>query len=274
MIGAAKKGGVRMSKTGDGMVNEAGQPYGELIREYRKRKGLSQEQLGQLLNVKKNAVGAWEAGRSRPDVAGIPVLCRELSLPIKTFFGLSGEEDSCEEVTARYALLNDYNRQIVLNQMDMLYDMQCQQPRSETRKLVQVYRNDLTAAAGYSYTIGEGSGETVYLAADPVTVRADEIIRVSGDSMEPSFFNGDQVLVQHCKSLREGEIGIFTNGDTGYIKEYRKDGLYSHNPAYPVMHFSEDDQVRCIGRVLGRLRTEQMARADEIAAWTGSAMRG
>ncbi len=258
----------------NGMVNEAGFAYGDLIREYRKRKGLSQEQLGLLAHVKKNAVGAWEAGRSRPDVASIPVLCRELGLPLATFFGVGHEEEALEEVTERFTRLNAYNRQVALRQMDLLYDLQRQQTPSPDKHLVSVFRSDLAAAAGYSYEIGEVSGESVYLLADPVTIMADEIIRVSGDSMEPTYHDGDEVLVQHCKSLREGEVGIFTNGDAGYIKEFHADGLYSHNSAYPVMHFSEGDQVRCVGRVLAPLKKEQLASPEEIARWSGAGFRG
>lgn len=110
-------------ENGAEMVNEAGRPYGELIREYRKRKGLSQADLGRLANVKQNAVGAWEAGRSRPDLASVPVLCRELSLPLAVFFGQdSGITD--EELSARFRQLNEYNKQVILRQMEMLYDLQ------------------------------------------------------------------------------------------------------------------------------------------------------
>ena len=33
--------------------------------------------------------------------------------------------------------------------------------------------------------------------------------------------------------------------------EYQPDGLHSHNSKYPVLHFNDDDNVRCIGRVIG-----------------------
>ena len=259
------------NKTGAEMINDAGQAYGDLIREYRKRRGLSQAELGRLANVKQNAVGAWEAGRSRPDLASVPALCRELSLPLSVFFG-EEKESPFEEAASRYARLNSYNRQVILKQMDALYELQVQTEPAKGKRLVPVYMNDLAACAGYSYGIGEPSGETAYLIEDPDTSEADEIIRVSGDSMEPTFHDGDQVLVRHCDSLREGQIGIFVNGDAGYIKEYRHDGLYSHNPKYQVMRFSEEDHVRCIGKVLGLLREEQIAGADEIAAWKQAAL--
>ena len=116
-------------------------------------------------------------------------------------------------------------------------------------------------------SLEESRGETVYLYPDEMTRHADEIIRVSGNSMSPTFEDGDRVLVHHQDRLKEGEIGIFVNGDAGYIKEYRRDGLYSHNPDYAPIRFSENDSVRCVGRVLGKLRPEQRASAEDVEAY-------
>ncbi len=249
------------------MVNASGVSYGDLIREYRKRRGMSQERLGQIAHVRKNAVGAWEAGRSRPDLASVPMLCQALDLPLDVFFGLDNGTDE-DNLFGRYRRLTPYNRQIILKQMDLLYELQ-EDSEMAPRKLVKLYENDLSAAAGPVSYIGETTGKTIYLVSDPMTRLAQEIIRVSGDSMEPTFSNGDRVLVQHTSHLREGEIGIFVNGDAGYIKEYRRDGLYSHNPRYPVLRFDEEDNVRCIGRVLGKLRPDQHPAPEEIALFVG-----
>ena len=254
-----------MKESSAAMLNEAGLPFGELIRDYRRRSGLSQEQLGALAGVKKNAVGAWEAGRSRPDVASIPILCRALGIPLQLFFGLEEDPDSLL-LKEKFARLNAYNRRIILNQMDMLYSMQ-EGKSARPVKLVSLFQNDLSAAAGPVSYLEESRGETVYLYPDEMTRHADEIIRVSGNSMSPTFEDGDRVLVHHQDRLKEGEIGIFVNGDAGYIKEYRRDGLYSHNPDYAPIRFSENDSVRCVGRVLGKLRPEQRASAEDVEAY-------
>ena len=41
-------------------------------------------------------------------------------------------------------------------------------------------------------------------------------------------------------------------------------GLHSHNPEYRMMRFGEDSEVRCVGRVLGRLEEQQMLTPEEI----------
>ena len=92
--------------------------------------------------------------------------------------------------------------------------------------------------------------------------------------MEPTYQNGDHVLVRHTSTLRQGEIGIFVIGDTGYIKEYHKDGLYSHNPAYAPIFFSEGTEVRCIGRVIRNVKQDDWADDESISAWKTAKGKG
>ena len=249
------------------MVNSSGVSYAEIIRTRRKEKGMNQEELGSMVHVGKNAVGAWESGRSRPDLNSVPVICEALGISLEDFYGIrrqiSKKTNVPDEFISRYEALTDYHRQIVLHEMDALLKLQ-KTTIKEPRQLIRIYRNDLSACAGPSFSIGESSGEPVWIEKTPVTVLADEIIRVSGDSMEPEFHDGDQVLVQHGASVRPGEIGIFTNGDAGYIKVYQRDGLHSLNPAYPTIHFTEGDEVRCIGKVLGTAEYDLFAREDEL----------
>ena len=64
--------------------------------------------------------------------------------------------------------------------------------------------------------------------------------------------------------LEPGDIGAFMVNNEAFIKEYQPDGLYSLNPAYPVMRFSEFENVYLIGRVIGLLETEDIAREDDV----------
>ena len=267
-----------MSKAdANGMMNAAGIAYGELIRRQRKAKKMNQEELGALVRVGKNAVGAWEAGRSRPDVGSVPVICEALDLSLEEFFGLQeGHQELADQkagitpeerstLIRRYSALDAYNRQVVLRQMSVLREMQ--EDRQKPRKVIRLFRNELAASAGPGEALDTASGEEIYLFADQVTDNADEIIRVNGNSMEPTFSDGDQVLIRHTNSIRPGEIGVFICGDTGYIKEYQKDGLHSHNPAYATISFTDGDMVRCIGKVLGKVRQEDWADEDSFNAW-------
>lgn len=83
--------------------------------------------------------------------------------------------------------------------------------------------------------------------------------------MEPTFHDGDDLLVEHTERLSPGEIGIFIISGEGYVKEYRLDGLHSHNPKYKTIHPSEEDEVRCVGRVLGVIPDSWLATSRERA---------
>ena len=260
----------------NGMKNAAGIAYGELIRRQRKAKKMNQEELGALVRVGKNAVGAWEAGRSRPDVGSVPVICEALGLSLEEFFGFPGgkNDDACRDqlsaeerytLLQRYSSLNSYNRQVILRQMTVLHDMQ--EDLDKPRKVIRLFMNDLAVSAGPGEILDTVRGEQVYLFADAVPEAADEIIRVNGDSMEPTYSDGDLVLVCHMPRVRTGEIGVFICGDTGYIKEYRKDGLHSHNPAYATITFNNSESVRCIGKVMGKVREDAWADPESVAVW-------
>ena len=55
---------------------------------------------------------------------------------------------------------------------------------------------------------------------DQIPAGADVGIRVSGDSMEPVYHDGQIVWVQKCDTLNPGEVGIFIYDDKAYIKLY------------------------------------------------------
>ena len=258
----------------------AGQDFGQRIRDARIRLGLNQASLAMKAGVSRNTVAGWETGHSRPDLGTVPALCRALEMTPDDFFGIRDLLGAQEERILRlFRSLGSADREAVTWQLEALAEGRRRQKEHAapqetpggTRakpvpRYVTLYRNDLGAAAGTGTALGEETGEPIFLLADSDTERADEVITVSGESMEPTFRNGDRVLVQHTDRLRPGEIGIFLAGGEGYIKEYREDGLHSHNPAYGTMRFSGDEAVRCVGRVLGKLKDEQIPDREQIRA--------
>ena len=243
--------------------------YGEIIRRRRTALGMNQAELAARLGVSRNTVAGWETHHSRPDLATLPDLCRTLRISLDAFFGMekkrSAEEKHLLEV---FSALEAGDRESILWQMEALRDRRAEQRRSREEiplpKVVTLFANELGAAAGFGAALGESQGEKMVLLADRETERADEIITVCGRSMEPTFVDGDRVLVQHTRELREGEIGIFLVDNEGYIKEYRKDGLHSHNPEYRTMTFHEGQTVRCLGRVIGKLKEEQIPTREQL----------
>ena len=85
------------------------------------------------------------------------------------------------------------------------------------------------------------------------SIHADEIIPVSGDSMEPLYSDRQEVYVQHCAELRPGEIGIFLLDGDAYCKMLsQEDGvsLVSLNSAYRPIPIGEFSELRILGKVV------------------------
>lgn len=53
---------------------------GNRIRKYRKDRGLTQEQLADMINVSKSRISNWEQGINRPDADVLADMCRALNV--------------------------------------------------------------------------------------------------------------------------------------------------------------------------------------------------
>ena len=243
--------------------------YGKIIREYRQKAGLEQAQLSSVFGYSKNAVSNWENGNSRPDLDVITNLCSYLNIPLGVFFGLPTDATAPLdelEVMRNYRSLNKYNKRTAQQILKTLSENERREllDAEKKSKFVRLADAQLPASAGTGMTLdGIAEPEYIYVRTSQSARQADEIITVSGDSMFPTFRNGDKVFVQHTSELGIGEIGIFVVAGEGYVKEYQKDGLRSHNPKYSTIRPNEDDNVRCVGRVLGIVEPDQLATPEE-----------
>ena len=74
----------------------------EQIAALRKERGLTQEQLGNMVGVSSQAVSKWEKGGT-PDVELLPVLSRQLGVTIDALFGMEGgEQQAVEDAVGRW----------------------------------------------------------------------------------------------------------------------------------------------------------------------------
>lgn len=81
--------------------------------------------------------------------------------------------------------------------------------------------------------------------------KADYAIGVNGNSMEPTYSDGDMLLVEMAEEITIGEIGIFTVNNECFVKKLGNQELISLNPEYPNILLNET--TKCMGRVIGKL---------------------
>ena len=242
------------------------------IRRFREQMGIEQKELARKAGVSANAVSNWENGRSRPDIHLLPEICQALHVTLYDLFALdnpalaySGRE---QRLIDSFRKLSDGHRLAAEGLMETLLRVQEAENCPRLRRLPLIEK-PLAAGLGDPTEFAEDS-EPVFVYDSPVAARADYLFKVNGDSMLPSFRDGDRVYVEKTggRGLQFGDVGAFMIGNEMYIKEYEADGLHSANPAYPVMRFSDEESVYLIGRVLAVMDEAELAGRQDIERYT------
>ncbi len=202
----------------------------------------------------------------------LPNICEALQITLYQLYDLddpSGSYSAAEErFMDDYRQLTSGNRYAVSVLTQTLLKVQQAESSRAIRKLT-LFERPLAAGVGDPNEF-EDSGVPIYVYDDSLTQRADCVFIVNGDSMEPDYPDGCRVLVERISDsgeLAPGDIGAFMIDNETYIKEYQPDGLYSRNPSYPVMSFSEFEHVYLIGRVIGVLSDEDIACEEDVECY-------
>ena len=160
-----------------------------------------------------------------------------------------------KDIINKYRKLDKYGKEAVENLLNTetkrIDDFEKQKVLADTeQEYAKIIYFDTPVSAG----TGEFLDNDNYIMLDVLEeppFGAEFIVRVCGDSMEPTYKDGDKLYVNPQDSVSVGKIGIFSiNGDV-YVKERAEDGLISHNEEYPKIKFSEYDNIECYGQVIG-----------------------
>ena len=199
----------------------------------------------------------------------LPDICEALQITLYQLYGL--DDPSVKYTTVEDAFMENYRQltpghQYAVRAMAQnLLQVQQAEARRKIHKLTR-FEHQLAAGIGDPNEF-EDSGTPIYVYDDSLTCRADCVFTVNGDSMEPDYPDGCLVLVRRISDsgeLTPGDIGAFMIDNETYIKEYQEDGLHSLNPKYDIMHFSDEESVYLIGRVIGVLDPENIATEADV----------
>lgn len=155
---------------------------------------------------------------------------------------------------------SDINKRFINGEVEILKKITNkvapQKKQSKERKIViPFYATPASAGLG-SWLADETPAEWVTVSKNDKTVAADFMLEVRGDSMQPKFFDGDRVLVKQADSIYEGEIGVFILNNESYIKKMGRGELISLNPAYKPIKLTENDDIRCTGKIIDAITNE------------------
>ncbi len=102
-------------------------------------------------------------------------------------------------------------------------------------------------SAGTGQPAGSGEPEDLELTKRPPR-GTSFIAPVSGNSMEPTYHDGDKLFIHSCEQIEVGQVGVFLMDGQQWVKELGDGALISHNPKYAPIPMRED--IKCQGLVL------------------------
>lgn len=109
-------------------------------------------------------------------------------------------------------------------------------------------------SAGGGIHLESNESSEISVVENEKTKRADFALRVSGDSMEPRYHDGDILLIENTSEISVGDLGIFICDGEGYFKQFGGDCLISLNKKYAPIPLNSFGSFSCRGSVIGSLR--------------------
>lgn len=201
---------------------------GNRIRQLRISLGLNQTQFAKRLYVTPGAVSQWEKGQTRPDTDRLLQIAREFGVPLDYF------NDTSEFVIGTNIL------PVHPRSVPILGDIACGTPITAEQNI-------------------EGYADL------PDGIRADFALRCKGDSMAPTFQDGDLVLIRQAEDVPDGKIAaIMLDADTASEATLKRvhhtpnglilipDNQQKYGPR--TFHNSEAAKVRILGVAVGYVR--------------------
>ena len=199
--------------------------FGDMLRQLRLARGLSQDELACTLGTTKQVISRYETKKRVPRLSVVAEYARMLGVPLAM---LSGESDAPEAPSAR---------EDGLRRVPVLGGAACGEP---------------------IYQPGDG---TEYVAAEP-GLACDFALIAQGDSMTGDrIYSGDVVFIRRQDQVRDGEIAAVAVDNELTLKRVRwlrgPDGqvaftqLLPSNPSYTPIEIGGQGETRSV-RILGK----------------------
>lgn len=250
---------------------------GNSIKEIRKSKKMTQNQLSQLTGFKQNTISNHENGKRQLDETDIRIYAAALEVEPQQLFSLSktttptaSPDLLTQQITDKVVQLTPDNKKIVLRTSEELLESQKangsiyrQKNEEETKKnevseeIVSLYQvevvSETAAACGFNYGFGYDDTDRENIEVDEQPPRHDIATKVSGDSMQPDYQAGDILyLVDKGLTTYNGDLAVIAYGDRSYFKKiYTENGrlrLVSLNDKYEdiILDFppAEDTHIK------------------------------
>ena len=245
----------------------------ENIKKLRKNHGYTQKDLANILQVKPTAISAWESGRNKPLMDKVTIMATLFDVSTSDIVG-----DTFNKNNSILSLINETSSQLTPPRQQKVYEFAKHELEEQNRSNViqgnfgKAVDEDEKQEVSYIGLLSAGHGCPNYDKERPlgtITMRESQIpshydlaFMVDGDSMYPTFENGEIVFIKQTPHVINGQIGaVEINGEAFLKKMYvenRRLRLVSlncdcdknGNRLYPDFYADEYDDLYVIGRVI------------------------
>lgn len=234
---------------------------GNRIKRLRKEKGLTQEELGKMVGLKRAAINKYEKGN-------VENMKRSVIAELSMFFGvtpayLMALSDHDYDINEIFDKLDDGNKKTVYDYAEKTLKVQHNaihdfpNTKSLRKNIVKIeFPFKGAVSAGTGEWLDDEIHETIVLDHEP-PANADFALKVNGDSMEP-FFENDQIIfvktVEDPSQVFSNQFVIADLNGEAYLKKivFEQVGcrLVSLNKKYPDKVVTENDAFYVRGTVV------------------------
>lgn len=236
---------------------------GDTLKQLRKEKGLTIAESADIFGVASRTYSSYEAGEREPNITLINrfadfygvttdyLLGREPAADPLAGLDINVEQVDSDNFIKAYEKLPESVKQIFIDTMLKLSEAAAEREKEDRLISIRFFERTAVSAGTGLYDDNNEYPTVKRVPDNAITRAADFCCYVSGDSMEPEFYDGDLICVKEQQSVEVGEIGIFVINSELFVKKLGTNGLISLNPKYDVIKKSPD--IICQGKVLGKI---------------------
>ena len=236
---------------------------GSKIKEFRLKRNLTQKELAKLVNVGDTTIANYEKGFRSPKKDTMFDLANAFNVSIDDLFPPIQKDSSSNtpQIQTIYDQLEPPGQRKVITYAEKLRDEQEKRRKTKknevSEKVIDLYQVDVVsetaAACGFNYGFGYDDTDRENIEVDEQPPRHDIATKVSGDSMQPDYQDGDILyLVDKGLTTYNGDLAVIAYGDRSYFKKiYTENGrlrLVSLNDKYEdiILDFppAEDTHIK------------------------------
>lgn len=245
----------------------------ERIKQLRENTKMNKKDFAAFLGIKYTTYNNYETGAREPSSDFLILISKKFDISIDYLMGLSEDKDISHSYTLKTSEIEHIEKYRALdNHGTHMVDFVLEEEHSrsiaiketteqEEGNLINFPVSPYKASAGSGYLLFDEEPDEIWsVVSNSETRKADIGITVSGDSMEPLYYDSDVLLVRKQPDINIGEIGIFIKDGQGYVKKKGNDRLISINKSRSDIYPSENEEILCFGKVIGKLKPEWVIR--------------